>query len=73
MPKYVPYTYRTPDSQYGDLLYKILRNGKVAESTRQGVAAHTIMQGTMQFDLRNGFPAITDRSLKLFFLDPADR
>jgi len=70
MPRYIPYTYRSPDSQYGDLLYKILRHGKIAGATRQGVDALTIMQGTMEFNLRNGFPVITDRSIKGFWDRP---
>jgi thymidylate synthase len=66
MPEYFPFEYRTPDSQYGDLLYRILRHGKVVE-TRQDVNARTIMQGTMSFEFSNGFPVITDRSLKSFW------
>lgn len=60
---------REPDTQYRDLLARILKEG-VAVPTRQGPAALTLMQQTMRFDLANGFPMITERSLKSFWRKP---
>lgn len=67
MPNYLPYEDRTPDSQYRDMLERILRQGEMAKSTRQGVGAITLFQQTMRFDLSNGFPVITERSIKGFW------
>ncbi len=41
--------------------------GGVSVPTRQGPAALTLMQQAMRFDLANGFPLITERSLKSFW------
>jgi thymidylate synthase len=38
--------------------------------TRQGPAALTLMQQTMRFDLANGFPVITERSVRSFWRKP---
>jgi thymidylate synthase len=65
---YKPYEDRTPDSQYRDRIKFILENGTL-EPTPQGVPALTCF-GTlpaMVFDLSNGAPVITDRSLKNFW------
>lgn len=67
MPTYFPYEFRTPDSQYVDLLYTLLRKGLNAGGTRQGVDALTLMQQTMNFKFSNGFPIITDRSIAGFW------
>jgi thymidylate synthase len=63
---YEPYEQRRPDSQYGDLLRRILAYG-TREPTRQGAEALTLMQQITRYDLRNGFPLITDRSLGSFW------
>ncbi|HSX15088.1 MAG TPA: thymidylate synthase [Candidatus Saccharimonadales bacterium] len=63
MPDYLPYEDRLPDSQYRNLLERIMREGEDAEQTRQGVPARTLFDLHMRFDLRNGFPVIPDRSL----------
>ena len=66
---YEPFDLRRPDSQYRDLLARILDEG-AQSPTRQGPTALTLMQQTMRFDLSNGFPVITDRSLKTFWRKP---
>jgi thymidylate synthase len=63
---YLPPGQRAPDAQYGQLLARILGSG-IAVPTRQGPQALTLMQQTMRFDLANGFPMITERSLRSFW------
>ncbi|GAA5201480.1 thymidylate synthase [Rugosimonospora acidiphila] len=63
---YLPFERRTADTQYRDLLGRILSDGEKAP-TRQGPAALTLLQQTMRFDLANGFPAITDRNIGMFW------
>lgn len=60
---------RLPDTQYSDVLRNILNNGKFSE-TRQGPRAKTLMGVQMHFNLSNGFPVITDRSIKGFWQKP---
>jgi thymidylate synthase len=67
--RYDPFDQRKPDTQYRDLLTRILRDGEKAP-TRQGPYAHTLLQQTMRFELANGFPAITERSIKSFWRKP---
>lgn len=67
--RYRPYEEREPDSQYRHLLERILRTG-VPVPTRQGPRALTLMQQIMRYDLSNGFPVITERSLKSFWRKP---
>ena len=67
--EYAPYEERTPDGQYRDLLLRIVEGGEVTP-TRQGPKALSLMQQTMRFDLSNGFPVITDRSMKSFWRKP---
>lgn len=58
-----PYNQRTPDTQYRDLLKKILEQG-VRTGTQQEVDAVTLMgPGSMHFKLENGFPMITERNM----------
>jgi thymidylate synthase len=66
---YLPAGQRQPDSQYRLLLERIASGG-VRVPTRQGPAALTVMQQTMRFDLANGFPMITERSLRSFWRKP---
>lgn len=66
---YEPFDKRVPDTQYRDLLARILSDGEKVP-TRQGPPALTLMQQTMRFDLANGFPLITDRSLASFWHKP---
>ncbi len=67
--RYLPYGERTPDGQYQELLRRVLDEG-IRVPTRQGPAALTLMQQTMRFDLANGFPLITERSLASFWRKP---
>jgi len=60
---------RTPDTQYRDLLARILDQGEKVP-TRQGPYALTLLQQTMRFDLANGFPMITERSVQSFWHKP---
>jgi thymidylate synthase len=67
--RYLPPGAREPDSQYRQMLERIVASGE-AVPTRQGPAALTLMQQTMRFDLPNGFPVITERSVKSFWRKP---
>ncbi|HVQ94724.1 MAG TPA: thymidylate synthase [Mycobacteriales bacterium] len=60
---------RKPDSQYHDVLERILAEGEEVP-TRQGPPALTLMQQTMRYDLANGFPMITERSIAAFWQKP---
>jgi thymidylate synthase len=64
-----PFEQRTPDGQYGALLSRVLAEGETIP-TRQGPGALTVMQQTMRFDLGNGFPMITERSIEGFWRRP---
>ncbi|HEX3488490.1 MAG TPA: thymidylate synthase [Streptosporangiaceae bacterium] len=66
---YQPYDQRVPDSQYRQMLDRIAADG-ISVPTRQGPEALTLMQQTMRFELANGFPVITERSLKSFWRKP---
>ncbi|MFC7573265.1 thymidylate synthase [Klenkia terrae] len=63
---YLPFAERTPDTQYADVLRAIVAEGE-RTATRQGVEALTLMQQTTRYPLRNGFPVITERSIKGFW------
>jgi thymidylate synthase len=67
--RYRPYDAREPDAQYRHLLARIAADG-IEVPTRQGPPALTLMQQTMRFDLANGFPLITERSMKSFWRKP---
>ena len=67
--RYRPYDQRVPDSQYRQMLDRIVADG-IAVPTRQGPEALTLMQQTMRFELANGFPVITERSLRSFWRKP---
>ena len=67
--RYRPYDAREPDAQYRQLLARIAADG-IEVPTRQGPPALTLMQQTMRFDLANGFPVITERSMKSFWRKP---
>lgn len=63
-----PYQERTADEQYKNLLREILAKG-LRTPSRQGTDALTLMGATpMHFKLENGFPMITERSVKGFWL-----
>ena len=62
-----PYEKRVPDEQYKNLLRRILSEG-VRTKSQQGVDALTLMgPGPLHFKLENGFPMITERSVKGFW------
>lgn len=67
--KYKPYDKRKPDLQYQNILKRILSDG-IWSDTRQGPRAKTLIGVQMHFDLANGFPVITDRSIKGFWQKP---
>jgi thymidylate synthase len=67
--RYRPYDKREPDSQYRQMLERIVSDG-IAAPTRQGPRALTLMQQTMRFELASGFPVITERSMKSFWRKP---
>lgn len=69
---YKPYAERTPDSQYRDRVQFVLDNGILIEETPQGIPALTCLgyAPAMVFDLSNGAPIITDRSIKGFWHKP---
>lgn len=73
------YTERTPDEQYKNLLKTILEKGirsksaagKTEGSGDEGTDCITYFGATpMRFDLSNGFPMITERSVKGFWQQP---
>jgi thymidylate synthase len=66
---YLPYEQRTPDAQYAELLRTVLTEG-IDGPTAQGVDCRTYLNHTMRFPLANGFPMITDRSIKGFWRKP---
>jgi thymidylate synthase len=66
---YRPCDERKPDAQYRELLARIVADG-IPVPTRQGPQALTLMQQTMRFELANGFPVITERSMKSFWRKP---
>ncbi len=62
-----PFDQRTPDTQYRDNLKYILENG-VRVQSQQGTDALTVIAPPpMHFRLENGFPMITERSVKGFW------
>ncbi len=63
---YKDFDQRAPDSQYRDLLQRIVDDGEYVP-TRQGPRALTLMQQTMSFNLHNGFPVIPDRNIASFW------
>lgn len=70
-----PYADRTPDEQYKDLLRNILEKGIRSKSQAgttsdnpDGTDSLTLFGANpMRFDLSNGFPMITERSVKGFW------
>lgn len=59
---YKPFAERTPDRQYQDLLRRILNEG-FEEHPIQGGSSKIIMGPQLRYDMRNGFPLITERDL----------
>ncbi len=67
--EYLPPSARAIATQYRDVLQRVLKDGEFTP-TRQGPRALTLMQQTMVFPLAQGFPLITERSLKSFWRKP---
>ena len=67
--KYLEAAARKPSTEYRRVLDEALHEGVEVE-TRQDVPARTVMQQVMRFDLRNGFPLITERDLSRFWQKP---
>jgi len=67
---YKPVANRTSDSQYQDLLRKILETGK-SSSVIQGEDAIRIVGTQLRYDMSNGFPLITERDMSGKFLTAA--
>lgn len=64
--EYLPYEQRPASTQYRRVLRQVLDDGVTVE-TRQGVQALTVIQQTMAFPLAQGFPIITERSIRPFW------
>lgn len=62
MPAYRPFDQRTPDTQYRDLLRRIIAEGEEVR-TEHDVPALRVIGHAMRFPLDNGFPLITERNL----------
>ena len=67
--EYLPYDQRPASTEYRRVLQRILGAG-IETETRQGVNALTVMQQTMTFPLAEGFPVITERSIRSFWRKP---
>jgi thymidylate synthase len=67
--EYKPYESRPISTEYRRVLERVLRDG-VRVKTRQGVEALTVMQQAMAFPLADGFPVITERSIRSFWRKP---
>lgn len=62
-----PYADRSPDTQYRDLLAKILNEGRDTMPIH-GIGARGIVGHQIRYKLENGFPLITERDAgKIFF------
>lgn len=59
---YRPFDERTPDTQYRDLLLRILTTGEEVV-TEHGVPALRVIGHQMRFRLDNGFPVVTERDI----------
>lgn len=67
---YKPYTERTVDSQYQDLIRKIVDTGR-SSGVIQGEDALRIIGLQLRYDMTNGFPLITERDMSGPFLKAA--
>lgn len=61
---YLPYEQRQPDTQYRDLLRLILEHGEPSESFHQESSVTYEAPPPLRYDLANGIPLITERSMK---------
>ena len=60
--QYIAFDERAPDTQYRDLLTRIILEGEDVDS-QQEARARRIIGHTMRFRLDNGFPLITERDM----------
>jgi len=60
---YLPYEERAPDTQYQAVLKTILLHGEKSRSAHEDESITFLGPPTMRFDLRNGFPMITERTM----------
>ena len=58
-----PYSERTPDLQYRNLLQEILKRGERTKSQQEVDAITLMAPNPMHFKLDNGFPLITERNM----------
>jgi thymidylate synthase len=65
-----PYNERIVDTQYRDLLARILKEGRDVNPI-QGEKTKMVVGHQMRFDMRNGFPLITERDMSGPFLKAA--
>jgi thymidylate synthase len=66
----LPYEKRVPDTQYRDILRMILERGELVKSQQGPSALRFIAPPSMRFSFSNGFPMITERSVKGFWKQP---
>lgn len=66
----LPFEERKPDDQYQRLLGRILDEGEWGVARKRLPRVLTLMQQTMRFDMRNGFPMIADRDMSKFWRKP---
>ena len=62
MPEYKPYQEREPDTQYQNILRKIMEEGEEVTPI-QGEKARTIVGTQLRYKIENGFPLITERDM----------
>lgn len=62
MIQYKPFEERRPDTQYRDLLLRIITTGEEVV-TEHGVPALKVVGHAMRFPLENGFPIVTERDV----------
>src|ERR1700749_1054321 len=67
--EYLPYDQRPASTEYRRVLERILGAG-IETGTRQGVNALTVMPQTVMVPLAEGFPGITERSIRSFSRKP---
>jgi len=62
MPEYLSFDKRIPDTQYRDLLLRIITTGEEVP-TEHGVPALKVIGHALRFPLANGFPIVTERDV----------
>lgn len=62
--EYLPHAQRTVDSQYRHMLGIVLIEGEPSTSAHEEPSMTVLCPGTMKFNLSNGVPLLTERSMK---------